>query len=293
MISYLFIFLCFIILLIIFKIFLPDGIRRENKCSIHTIFILKENILFLEEWLKYHIHIGFNKFYLYDNSGSKYQDINNKDVIETNKKNKYGIQYDKYINDQETNIKFKDILNKYKNHITYIKWQPINEKEEIIYGQVESINDYINKYKNENEWTAFIDMDEFIYMKNHDSIQDFINDHKHYNKIKMNMKNFDDRFLHVNKSIFEIDNSIKHDDIFLNWSVKNICLNSDLTNETQIIHDIKVKNEKIYDSKNIEDIRFNHYNVNFNKLNWMKDYFDRNNFEREYDNSIKKKIINM
>ena len=38
------------------------------QIAIHTVFILKENILFLEEWIKYHILLGFNKFYLYDNS---------------------------------------------------------------------------------------------------------------------------------------------------------------------------------------------------------------------------------
>ena len=38
------------------------------QIAIHSVFILKENILFLEEWIKYHILLGFNKFYLYDNS---------------------------------------------------------------------------------------------------------------------------------------------------------------------------------------------------------------------------------
>ena len=278
-------------LLIIIKIFLLDGNQPENKFAIHTVFILKENILFLEEWLKYHINIGFQKFYLYDNSGSTNADLNNGDIIEFNKKNKYNIQYDKYIDDQQTEISFKDILNRYKNHIVYIKWQPKNEKGEIIYAQAESINDYVNKYKNENDWTAFIDMEEFIFMKFHDSIQDFIKDNKYYNKIKMNMKNFDDRFLHTDKSVYEIYNSIKHDDRFLNWGVKNICFNSDLTNDTKVIHNINVKNEKLYDSKNIEDIRFNHYNLNFNKLKWMKDYFNKKNFEREYDDSMKQQII--
>jgi hypothetical protein len=36
--------------------------------AIHSVFIIKENILFLEEWIDYHIQLGFNKFYLYDNS---------------------------------------------------------------------------------------------------------------------------------------------------------------------------------------------------------------------------------
>ena len=251
--------------------------------------VIKKNILFLEEWIKYHIHIGFDNFYLYDNTGSKHQEWN----IIINKTNKYGINYDKYINDEQIEKKFKDILNKYKNHIIYIKWQPKNENGEIKYGQSESINHYIKKYKKDNEWTAFIDMDEFIYMKNHKSIKDFINEKKNYNKIIMDMKNFDDRFLHVNKSIFDIDNSIKHQDIFFGWGRKNICKNSDLIN-TNIIHNIKVNNEKQYNPNNIDEIRFNHYNVNKKTIEWMKGYFKKNNFEVEKDNSMKrfKNIIN-
>tara|TARA_B100001094_G_C18156701_1_gene786870 strand:- start:533 stop:1411 length:879 start_codon:yes stop_codon:yes gene_type:complete len=278
------------IILILFVLYLFSKNNNNivgDKFAIHTVFILKENILFLEDWLKYHIHIGFDKFYLYDNTGSKYQDIGNGDNIVENKKNKYGIQYDKYINDEQTQIKFEEIFNKYKDNIVYIKWQPKNDKGQIIYGQTESINDYINKYADENDWTAFIDMDEFIYMKNYDSIQKFINDNKNYNKIKMHMKNFDDRFVDVNNSIFDINNSIKHDDIFIGWGSKNICKNIDLMN-TKIIHDIQVNNEKLYDCKDINEIRFNHYNLNKQKLEWMKDFFNKKEFEFEIDNSMNK-----
>lgn len=278
------------IILILFVLYLFSKNNNNivgDKFAIHTVFILKENILFLEDWLKYHIHIGFDKFYLYDNTGSKYQDIGNGDNIVENKKNKYGIQYDKYINDEQTQIKFEEIFNKYKDNIVYIKWQPKNDKGQIIYGQTESINDYINKYADENDWTAFIDMDEFIYMKDYDSIQKFINDNKNYNKIKMHMKNFDDRFVDVNNSIFDINNSIKHDDIFIGWGSKNICKNIDLMN-TKIIHDIQVNNEKLYDCKDINEIRFNHYNLNKQKLEWMKDFFNKKEFEFEIDNSMNK-----
>ena len=278
------------IILILFVLYLFSKNNNNivgDKFAIHTVFILKENILFLEDWLKYHIHIGFDKFYLYDNTGSKYQDIGNGDNIVENKKNKYGIQYDKYINDEQTQIKFEEIFNKYKDNIVYIKWQPKNDKGQIIYGQTESINDYINKYADENDWTAFIDMDEFIYMKDYDSIQKFINDNKNYNKIKMHMKNFDDRFVDVNNSIFDINNSIKHDDIFIGWGSKNICKNIDLMN-TKIIHDIQVNNEKLYDCKDINEIRFNHYNLNKQKLEWMKNFFNKKEFEFEIDNSMNK-----
>ena len=64
------------------------------KIAIHTVFILKENILFIEEWIYYHILLGFNKFYLYDNSKmNKVTGFDNKPnhKIIGNKVNKYGI----------------------------------------------------------------------------------------------------------------------------------------------------------------------------------------------------------
>lgn len=68
---------------------------------------------------------------------------------------------------------------------------------------------------------------------------------------------------------------------------KNICKNSDLIN-TNIIHNIKVNNEKQYNPNNIDEIRFNHYNVNKKTIEWMKGYFKKNNFEVEKDNSMKR-----
>ena len=35
----------------------------EKKYAIHTVFIAKENILFLEQWIDYHMLLGFNLFF--------------------------------------------------------------------------------------------------------------------------------------------------------------------------------------------------------------------------------------
>ena len=35
--------------------------------AIHTVFLPFENTYFLEDWIKYHLHIGVDKIYLYDN----------------------------------------------------------------------------------------------------------------------------------------------------------------------------------------------------------------------------------
>ena len=43
-------------------------IKYEPKIGMHTVFVAKENILFLEEWIKYHKDLGVDYFFLYDNS---------------------------------------------------------------------------------------------------------------------------------------------------------------------------------------------------------------------------------
>ena len=69
------------------------------KIAIHSVFILKENIYFLEEWIDYHMNLGFNKFYLYDNS--KVQKTggchNNRRQFIPNEVNKYRVNYVPFI----------------------------------------------------------------------------------------------------------------------------------------------------------------------------------------------------
>ena len=74
----------------------------ELNIAINSVLIIKENILFLEEWLDYHVMLGFNKIYLYDNSKvekmPEYErSINNQYYI-AQKINKYGIKYDEIVN---------------------------------------------------------------------------------------------------------------------------------------------------------------------------------------------------
>lgn len=58
----------------------------------HTVFILHENIPYIREWLIYHIALGVDKFYMYDNSNSRDTIRNPFLNIEANT-NKYGIPY--------------------------------------------------------------------------------------------------------------------------------------------------------------------------------------------------------
>ena len=73
--------------------------RAQDKIVIHAIFIAKENILFLQEWLDYHIYLGVDYFYLYDNSKVTKKDgfdAANSPLLNPGKQNKYGLNYDEY-----------------------------------------------------------------------------------------------------------------------------------------------------------------------------------------------------
>jgi mannosyltransferase OCH1-like enzyme len=280
-----------ILLLIIFYLIINnknENFKNKIILSIHTVFRLEENILFLEEWIKYHKYIGFDRFYLYDNSGSIGE--NNSNSV-----NKYDINFNELINNKSY-IKntLNKILKKYPE-IIYIKWQPRNDENQIIYAQDKAFEDYINKYSDESDWTAFIDMDEFIFKKdyNKDYIKKFIHDKEieKYTKLKIEQKKFKDRLCNLKKSIFDIDTTIE---VPSTWGPKIIAKNSEFLkniSHNEIPHSMNLKKDNVYNC-DINELRFNHYNLNAKQFKWMQRFFKKKNFLLKKDNSMKKfKII--
>ncbi len=59
-------------------------------------------------------------------------------------------------------------------------------KQEVVY------NNFLNEYKNEYDWVAFFDVDEFLVLKKHDNIKDFLKDYNGFNCIGINWHLFGD-----------------------------------------------------------------------------------------------------
>jgi len=59
-------------------------------------------------------------------------------------------------------------------------------KQEVVY------NNFLNEYKNEYDWVAFFDVDEFLVLKKHDNIKDFLKDYDGFNCIGINWHLFGD-----------------------------------------------------------------------------------------------------
>ncbi|MGN8056099.1 glycosyltransferase family 2 protein [Pedobacter sp. 22163] len=239
--------------------------------AIHTVFILRENILFLEEWIKYHLCLGFNHIYLYDNSGSLEYEYN------FNGNNRYNIDFKALtaaVTDEQLYHSLNDILRRFSDRLTIIDWSPKNAQGEIVYGQKDSIVDYFKRYSKLSDWTAFIDIDEFIFCTT--SFRKFLakQSKSDTGSIVMKQKKFRDRFDSSNKRVIEIFDCIDGLDTS-GWAMKVIVRNIYFDENSLVdwgIHFIPVKNSTIL-LADFDKLRFNHYNVNEKQLEWMEGFF--------------------
>ena len=140
---------------------------KKYFLTFHTIFIMDENVQWIEEFLIYYLNLGFDHFYLYDNTGSR------------GRKSRDGstTKYNFPIVKQDPDI-WRNIYDKYEKYITYIKYHPKNDKGEIVYGinnsALDGIENFINEYKHETEWCYVGDFDEFIFSPNNNKLLDII-----------------------------------------------------------------------------------------------------------------------
>jgi hypothetical protein len=284
--------LCFIIISLIAITRKRDGFSADNIYAIHSIFIAKENILFLEQWIDYHIQLGFNKFYLYDNSKVTKLDGNNikQSNFKPGKLNKYNVNYDELVklSDNEISEVLIKIQKKYKM-VEIIEWSPKDNNGNIVYGQLNGHNKCLKQMKKDNvKWCAVIDMDEFIVIQNGKTIQEYINKlNSNTSNIILKQIRFDSRFNNLNKLIININGTEFPENKYLGEnSPKNIFRVKDTTKLSVHFWEGHGKQFK----PNESDICFNHY-----KMNNTKYKLDNINIKIKkilYDNSKKYLKIN-
>jgi hypothetical protein len=142
--------------------------------AILTVFIAKENILYLLEWIAYHIIKGVDKFYLYDNTGVEKMTgwdkshAGGQNGMIPNKINKYGFNYSNSIKmtDEEVTQILKLIKLQFKpGVVNFIKWQPKDKNGNITYNQEGARKNFMKNFKDNIDWMVYIDIDEFIVSK--------------------------------------------------------------------------------------------------------------------------------
>lgn len=250
---------------------------KKYRLAIQSVFLARENILFLKEWLIYHIEIGADHFYLYDNTGSVGRSGNSKGI------NKYGIPYGNItsgMSDQDVQDIMDEIREELPGRITYVKWTPRDKKGNITYGWNEALVDYVQNYERDACWTCFIDIDEFLFSVKGNSIKDIIEkvEKDGYSDILIHQKKFDERYDNLDKHVTRIEGCVEGIST-TGWASKHIlrpeAVDLDaLINRTKgwNMHMIPIKNAKGM-WMDVAELRFNHYNTNKYLLKWMKGYY--------------------
>ena len=120
---------------------------QRSQRSQHTFIndavvcaIALEEDLYIDEWIKYHVALGFSHIYIYDNGGT--------------------------------------LKDKKSDRVTVIPF-PGETK------MLQSRDMFTLQYKNKHKWCAFIDIDEFIVLKKHNNIMEFLNEYD-YDSIALN-----------------------------------------------------------------------------------------------------------
>ena len=229
--------------------------------------------------------MGFNWFYLYDNSkvnkisGFDAQEFGQEEggkYIVYNKINKHNVNYDKIVNMTQKDMDdyVKKLCEKYKC-IDIIEWSPKDKEGNILYNQQEAHNHCLKRLKKDNiDWCAYIDMDEYIVIKDYDNISQYIESlSSEIKNVKLGQIRFESRFHNLDKLVTEI--TLSENEIFdRNHSNKNI-FNVKDTISTDI-HEAVLKNQENEYLPPLNEIWFNHYKLDkkntcsYNKLNETK-----------------------
>lgn len=114
--------------------------------KIALVCIAKNEDNYINEWVDYHIKLGFHKIFIYENDWNS--NVNNTNVIKI----------------------------------------PYNGVKK----QIPCYNEFIKKYRQEYDWAMFLDVDEFLVLKKHKTISDFIEIFKNETAVGINWVCFGD-----------------------------------------------------------------------------------------------------
>ena len=121
--------------------------KRETMYYSSICSIFKNEAQYMREWIEYHLMIGFEHFYLYNNFSSD---------------------------------NYREVLLPYIDSgvVTLTEW-PVK------YGQNSAYEDCIKKYKEESKWIAFLDIDEFVCPRTETNIRTWLQRFERYPAVKI------------------------------------------------------------------------------------------------------------
>ena len=134
------------------------------RIGLSTVFIARENVLFLEEWILYHRSLGVDYFYLYDNSAVEVtKDSHAEAGANVGKIAKRNVQYHRFVT--ITDCEIQEEMARLQREIpgVYVhEWSPRDEHGKVWYGKNESQQHAIENHRAQVDWMIFLDVDEFL-----------------------------------------------------------------------------------------------------------------------------------
>ena len=139
-----------------------------NNCCIITTARYEEQ--YLDEWINYHLNLGFNHIYICDNNNSG------------------------------------DELNIDNNKVTIVPCNNIDFSKNIYNAQVKCYDLVLNDVWDKHDYCAIIDVDEFLFLKQERTIQDFCKNRILEGSVHILWEVYDDNDLifHIDKPVMEL-----------------------------------------------------------------------------------------
>ena len=99
---------------------------KRNLMAIQTVMRVSESIPFFREYLHYHMNLGVDLFFIYDNDGTSGTDVSY-GVHASSASNKYGLNLQCISTEEKTTAELESIWEEFYGHIVFIPWQPLWE----------------------------------------------------------------------------------------------------------------------------------------------------------------------
>lgn len=174
---------------------------KMNECGISAIILRRIETYWLDEWIEYHLSIGFTKVLLYDNGNTS---VDNSDIAKggralTKEEESRGVWIKKpdaeYFwdkTDEDIEAELERLKGKYRNSLIVEPWvMGQNHLFEYPESQTESLKFTISTYPF-MRW-AFIDPDEFLILPRHNSIQELTAEYTNIGCLKFSERVYEER----------------------------------------------------------------------------------------------------
>lgn len=258
------------------------SMTADHKIGIMTVFLPRENLFFLREWLNYHLLIGFTHFYLYNNMGSHQIEYgNNPEINGKNKRGENVYAATAHLSDAHVQRDLDRLLAPYvaKGIVTQVIWQPRDAEGNVTFGIGKAYGHYIREFSAETDWTAVTDIDEFIVPVKHDNMQDLTAacEAEGYTYVTLPQKCFGPRFDEAGRPTPQVLRIIDACDWVTFSMGRKAFIRSDTLLTPDESHPFHVHTPLVDEARTrrVEDAglaRFNHYKFNQWEIEWTQQH---------------------